>query len=453
MFTIKEIISATNGRCLQGQEDLRVSDVTTDSRQAKRGTLFIAVKGERFDGHDFIKDVVAKGVRVVVVDQNISISAQVTVIKVKNTVKALGYLAQFHRNRFNIPVIAVTGSAGKTTTKEMIANVLGTQLNVLKNLKTENNHFGVPYTLFQLNKNHQVAVIEVGTNQPGDIHWLAEILKPTLAVFTNIGESHLERLKNKQGVFKEKTSLIEYMPANGTLIFNNDDSYLKKIMVLKSKQKKVNVGLSLDNAFQAKNILNLSGKLSFTINGQKYSLNCVGTHNIYNALLAIACAKECKVKKQNIVKGLKDFKFPSGRQQIKHIKNRLIIDDSYNANPVSVRAAIDLLSNLNISGKRIMVCGDMLELGKETKELHRAIGKLVAQSRIDVFMTFGNLAKEMAVGAKASKNNLNIYQAKTLEDVTGTIHEILKPGDALLIKGSRGMKMERVVEFLEKGLT
>lgn len=450
MFTINDIIKATQGKCIQGETDEKIVGVTTDSRQAKSGMLFVAVKGERHDGHSFIKDVVKQGARVIVVSGSVSVPSNVTVIKVKDTIKALGHLAKFHRARFKIPVIAITGSAGKTTTKEMVAAVLDTQYSVLKNIKTENNHFGVPYTLFQLNKDHDVAVIEVGTNQPGDIAWLAEILSPTISVFTNVGESHLERLKNKQGVFKEKTSLIRFMSPGGTVIYNQDDEYLRKIKGLKIKQKKIGVGLSC-GCIQADNIQNNTGIISFDVD-QKYSLSVVGDHHIYNALLAIACGQVCHVKKENIVKALKHFEFPAGRQQIKCIKSRIIVDDTYNANPVSVRAAIELLNNLEVTGKRILVCGDMLELGDQARELHRNMGSLVGKSRIDIFMTLGDLAKEMARGAKLENKALDIYQAKDIEEIKETIHEILKPGDALLIKGSRGMKMERVVEFVEQDL-
>jgi len=235
MFTIDEIIKAVQGTLVQGPAGAKVSAVSIDSRIVKKGELFIAVKGDVFDGHDFIDGVVAKGVRVLVVHKAIEIKdPKVSVIRVKDTVRALGDIARFHRRRFKVPVIALTGSAGKTTTKEMIAAVLGRKYMVLKNEGTQNNHIGVPLTLLRLKAGHQIVVLECGTNQPGDIVWLADVARPTVAVFTNIGESHLEKLKTTQGVLKEKWDLVSFMGPKDTVIINADDVLLSK----RARQKK-----------------------------------------------------------------------------------------------------------------------------------------------------------------------------------------------------------------------
>jgi len=229
MFTINEILKATKGALVQGPAEGRVRSVCIDSRVVKKGALFIAVKGEVFDGHDFIDGVITKGVRVLVVHRIIEIKdSNVTVIHVKDTMRALGDIARFHRLRFKIPVITLTGSAGKTTTKEMVAAVLGRKYKVLKNEGTQNNHIGVPLTLLKLKASHDIVILECGTNQPGDIGWLADVARPRVAVFTNIGESHLEKLKTTAGVLKEKWMLTSFMGTDGTVVINADDAHLSR---------------------------------------------------------------------------------------------------------------------------------------------------------------------------------------------------------------------------------
>jgi len=227
MFTITQIIEAVQGTLVQGPAKGEVRSVCIDSRTVKKGELFIAVKGEVFDGHDFIDSVLSKGIRVVIVHKPVEVNdPKVSIIRVKDTTRALGDIARFHRLRFKIPVIALTGSAGKTTTKEMIALVLSRKYKVLKNEGTQNNHIGVPLTLLKLKEGHKIVVLECGTNQPKDIVWLADVARPNVAVFTNIGESHLEKLKTVSGVLKEKWALTSFMGAQGTVIINADDKFL-----------------------------------------------------------------------------------------------------------------------------------------------------------------------------------------------------------------------------------
>ena len=371
-----EIIEATKGRLVQGPAKAHVRSVCIDSRIVKKGELFIAVKGDVFDGHDFIDGVMAKGVRVLIVHKAVEVKdPKVSVIRVKDTIRALGDIARFHRLRFKIPVIAVTGSAGKTTTKEMIAAVLGRKYKVLKNEGTQNNHIGVPLTLLKLKSVHRMVVLECGTNQPGDIVWLADVARPSVAVFTNIGESHLEKLKTTRGVFKEKWTLTSFMGAKDTVIINADDKLLSRQARKKNIFKIMTYGIKAKADCRASGIHIHSGRyLNFHVGQKTIELNSCGVNNVYNALAAVGCGVFFKVPVKDIAQALKSFEFPQGRGQIVRLGKGWMINDTYNANPVSMRSALQTLQTIETKQKRIFVAADMLELGKQSKALHQAMG-------------------------------------------------------------------------------
>lgn len=450
MFTLQEILQATNGRLTQGPGKTGVLNVSIDSRQVKKGDVFLAIKGDLFDGHDFLKDVVAKGVRAVVVHKPFKSDApQVNVIQVKDTVRALGDLARFHRRRFKAPVIAVTGSAGKTTTKEMIAAVLSRKYKVLKNEGTQNNHIGVPMTLFKLRPAHDIVVLECGTNQPGDIPWLADVARPEVAVFTNIGESHLEKLKSPQGVLKEKWTLTSFMLPGDRIVLNGDDPFLAaQIRRIPRPLKGVTYGIKRPAQLKAGKIVFKKGsRLQCVIAGKNIELNSCGINNVYNALAAFACGIMFAVAPAQIAAALKAFEFPQGRGQIVRLGRGWLINDAYNANPVSMRGALQTLEALTVEGKKIVVAADMLELGPKARELHRALGR-AAVSTADVLITVGRLAAHMADEARRSSRRAPVFACSNVEGAQKALAKVFSNGDAVLVKGSRRMKMEQVVEFL-----
>jgi len=288
MFSIDEIKNITKGKYLnESQGTSRIKGVSIDSRTTKNNYLFLAIKGHRLDGHRFIGDAIKKGARVILVSKNVSSQKGITIIKVKDTTLALGQLASFHRDRFDIPVIAVTGSCGKTTTKEMIAAVLETKYRVLKNPMTHNNQYGVPLSLLKLKKIHQIAILELGTNAPGEISYLAGLTKPTVAVFTNIGESHLQGLKNIAGVFKEKIQLIKHLKGCGHIIYNGDDPSLKRIKNLRIPHKRISYSLIEKSDFVATKIKRLSPKkFQFHSNHLGFQINtCLKPQNVWPLLL------------------------------------------------------------------------------------------------------------------------------------------------------------------------
>ena len=376
-------------------------------------------------------------------------------ILVADTTKALGDIAHFHRQRFSIPIIAVTGSNGKTTTKEMIAAVLGARYNVLKNVATENNHIGVPMTLLRLNSSHHLAVLEFGTSHFGDIRWLAKITNPTVGLFTNIGESHLEFLKTKSGVLKEKTEMIKYLRPPATLVVNQDDLHLKKILNRKFKGKILTYGIDSPSDFQASGVkITGQAQLQFKVNRrQPFQLKTPAVHNVYNALAALACGRLFDLSFQEIQERIANFNFPQGRQAVHQSGRFVVINDTYNANPASVRSALETLKSLSTKGKKIFVCADMLELGSQSKKLHAAIGKSIGQSSIDAVFTTGHLARLISQTVKEENKDLTADHFDTIEGVHNRLKEYCRTGDVILVKGSRGMRMERTVEFLLKELS
>ncbi len=449
MFTITEIIEATKGRLVQGPVRGRVRSVCIDSRIVKEGELFIAIKGDVFDGHDFIDDVIAKGVRVVIVHKSIEVKdPKISVVRVLDTVRALGDIARFHRLRFKISVIALTGSAGKTTTKEMIAAILNHKYKVLKNEGTQNNHIGVPLTLLKLKRAHQIVVLECGTNRPGDIIWLADVARPQVAVFTNIGESHLEGLKNTEGVLKEKWHLTFFMGVRDTVIINADDALLSRQKRRKNIFKIMTYGIKAKSDLQACNIHIHPLKLNFQAGRGIIELNSCGVSNVYNALAAVCCGVFFKVPLRSIAQALKFFEFPQGRGQIVRLGQGWLINDTYNANPVSMRAALQTLQAIETRAQRIFVAADMLELGRQSRSLHQAMGACIAATGVDVLISVGHLAGLMAAHAKRYNKKMQVFACTDAQSAQKYLAKVFRNGDAVLIKGSRRMRMEQVADFL-----
>jgi len=450
MFTINEIIEASKGKLVQGPVRGQVRAVCIDSRIVKKGELFIAIKGDVFDGHDFIDAVIARGICVLIVHKPIEVKdPKVSVIQVKDTVRALGDIARFHRLRFKIPVIALTGSAGKTTTKEMITAVLSRKYKVLKNEGTQNNHIGVPLTLLKLKTIHKIVVLECGTNQPGDIIWLADVARPNVAVFTNIGESHLEGLKTINGVLKEKWNLISFMKAQDTVIINADDAFLSQQVRQKKFPKVITYGIKAKADWKVSDTNIVSGRyLSFRVRQKIVELNSCGVNNVYNALAAYCCGVFYKVPFKDIIQALKSFEFPQGRGQIVRLGRGWLINDTYNANPVSMRSALQTLQAIETPSQRIFVAADMLELGKSSKALHQAMGASIAAGGIDVLITVGHLAGIMAAHAQRHNKKMQVFVCADVESAQKYLAKAFHNGDAVLIKGSRRMRMEQVTEFL-----
>ncbi len=387
--------------------------ISIDTRTIQPGDLFIPIKGPNFDGHDFIPEAIRKGARV---------------LEVKDGLKALQDLAAEHRNRFKIPVVGVTGSVGKTTTKDMIAAILSQEKPTVKNEENYNNEIGVPLTLFKLTKKHKVAVIEMAMQRLGEIAALAEIVSPSISVITNIGEAHLEFLKTKKNVAKAKAEIFKYQSKNDFAVVNADEEYFEDLL------SKVRCPMSHVITF---GILEKADITPKDLEGIK--LPIPGEHNIYNAMAAIAVAKILKAKKSSIKNGLENFRPSSNRYDVINRPDKVkIINDTYNANPQSMSAMLKVLAWL--SGRKIAVLGDMYELGKRTKESHKRIGKLSKKLGIDHLISIGKLSKDMDAD----------YHFANKETAIRKLKKMIRPGDRVLVKASRGMHLEEVVEAIRK---
>ncbi len=432
---------------------MEIRGVSIDSRTIKPGELFIALKGDRFDGHDFVADVIRKGAWGAVVERgwvSNSDPAPANVVPVDDTLRALQDLASLHRRKFSVPVVGVTGSNGKTTTKEMLAAILARRGPVLKNEGNLNNHIGVPLTLMRLNADHRTAVVEMGMSARGEIDLLARITAPTVGVITNIGPAHLEFLGSREGVAEAKGELLDNLRPDGTAVLNADDRFID-VLKKKFRGRTITFGIDHPADVSASRIVQHPDRAEFVMGtgGKSYevALRTAGIHNIANALAAAAGAVAVGLTLDDIKEGLEGFVPVAGRSEIKEVKGRIILADYYNANPASMEAAIGTLAALRAGKKGIAVLGDMLELGEAGAEAHRQIGRTAARSGVDVVMTIGALSRHIAEGAIGEgMPRERVIEATSHADAAKRLLALTKPGDVILLKGSRGMKMEKILE-------
>ncbi len=456
-LTVDDVLSVPHKRSMNF-EDVAIkkfSGVSTDTRTINRGEIFVALRGGQFDGHQFIDSAFQKGAACAVVDVrfNIPSSKKKPVLVVNDTTKAFGTLANVYRKKFDIPFIAVAGSNGKTTTKEMITAVLQSKYNVLSTKGNLNNHIGVPQTLFRLNDKHEVAVVEVGTNHFGELKYLCEILEPTHGVITNIGHEHLEFFKDLNGVARAEGELFSALRKNGTGFVNGDDPFV--VSQSKKLQKKIIYGFSgknirLRGKFKS---VNDEGCATFTVEQKSkksfnVSLSVPGSHAMMNAMTAVAVGNAFRVPVQKIQRSLKQFRAVSKRMEMLTVGGVKIINDTYNANTDSVISALRTLSMMNCSGKKIVVLADMLELGKASRQEHAAIGNVISSLGFEYVLTYGAMAKYIHKNVFAPVNIW--YEQKNV--LAEYALELLSEGDIILVKGSRGMKMEDVISFLQSRL-
>lgn len=432
--------------------------VSTDSRTVAPGDLFVALRGQNFDGHQFIKDVLAKGALGAIVESSWAAKNLTPggLLIVEDSTRALGALAYLHRKKFMIPLLAIAGSNGKTTTKDMVAAVLGMKYRVLCTQGNLNNHIGVPHTLLRLDESHEVAVIEIGTNHPGEIAMLCNILKPTHGLITTIGREHLEFFGTVEGVAKEEGVLFDRLGSlkEGVGFVNAGDPLAKQAAT--PLKHKVTYGLGVRGADVRGKIAGLSeigcAVLEF-VGGRmqkpaRVELAIPGEHNALNALAAAAVGLSFKVPAAKVRQALEAFRPASKRMEVKNVHGIIIFNDTYNANPDSMLAALKTLAAAKVTGKRIAVLGDMRELGSAGGVEHEAIGKEAARLGIDYVLTYGELAKRISAGA-GGRFAVHYEQKNMLAEY---LLELVAPGDAVLIKASRSMKLEDVATFLEERL-
>ncbi len=457
VFSIHDILAATGG-ILQGgliQEGILFEGVSTDSRHCAPGNLFVALQGENFDGHRYFDQAIQNGAAGLLVHHRTEMTRQdLPVLLVRDTLQALGDLAHFWRCKFSPTILAITGSSGKTTTKEMTAAILGRDKKILKTEGNFNNLIGLPLTLFNLKHDSTTAILELGTNECGEIARLTRIATPEIGLITNIGPAHLEGFANLAGVAREKKDLFLNMPPKGTIIINHDDSFLRNSGHA-WKGRCVSFGLKESADVGAEKIAYRHERgTTFTLHvGEKrleVSMPVAGEHQVMNALAAAASAWAAGATITDIGQGLTNFSPVPGRMEVIPLKNgAFVINDTYNANPSSVGEALKTLGNLKGKGRSVVVLGDMLELGEEEEIWHQKIGGLLADTGVNRVYLRGRLAGATAAGA--SKQGLPASSVILREDPEGITSDILsyaQDGDWILVKGSRRMKMETIVEMI-----
>ena len=440
------------GEIFEGvDKNLTVNSVTTDSRKISGGSLFVALKGEKFNGEDFVEESFRKGATAALVGKDFNREVEGVVIKVDDTLAAYQKIAAYWRDKFNIPIVAITGSTGKTTTKDLTAAVLSGLGKVLKTSANFNNEIGVPMTLLELNETHKAAVVEIGMRGLGQIESLAKIVKPDIAIVTNVNETHIELLGSMENIAKAKGELVESIQADGTVILNADNAYTETLKKLaKSGVKIITHGIKNGADLKAENVFISNAITDFDVNynGQIYhfDLPIIGRHNVSNSLAATAAGLAVGLDFDKIRYGLSTLVTTKMRFEVIHRDGITIVNDAYNASPASMRASIKTAAEV-YDARKIAVLGDMFELGAISEKVHREVGAYLAENKFDILITVGKLGRFIAEGAKSAGME-KIFVTDTHEDAAKTLRGILKRDDVILFKASHGMHLEKVIELI-----
>lgn len=452
-MTAKQIADLCGGRLLCGVPETEVCSVTTDSRSLGDRALFVPIKGERVDGHAFLGQVLENGAAAVLTQEHETASGEKPWIAVSDTREALQKLAAAYRAEFSIPVVGITGSVGKTTTKEMVALALSAGFSsVLKTAGNLNSQIGLPLMVLRLSEEYNAAVLEMGMSEFGEMERLAAIAAPQYAVMTNIGISHIENLKTQENIRSEKLHITDRFTPSSILFLNGDDPLLSELSG-NLPFRTVSFGLGENCDYSAREIHTDGESTIFLLRAPdgetlQLCLPCLGDHNVRNALAAVAVADALGVDRNAAAKALETYRPPAMRQQIRRAEGLTVLDDSYNASPDSVRSSLNVLASLPCEGKRGAVLADMLELGDLSEQAHYDTGREAAKSGIQFLVTVGHRAEAIARGALAENPLLDCRVCQSNEEAVRELKALLGRGDAVLVKGSRGMKTDEIVTAL-----
>lgn len=456
-MTLNEITLACHGIYFGSAENLdkEVSSVVIDSRKVEKDCLFIAIRGARVDGHTFIPKTMEAGALCALSEENLG-DVDYSYILVDSCEQAMKAIAEHYRRSLDIKVVGISGSVGKTSTKEMIASVLGQKYNVLKTEGNFNNEIGLPLTIFRIREEHEIAVLEMGISGFGEMTRLAKMARPDICVITNIGCAHLEQLKSRDGILKAKTEMLEYMNPDGTIIFNGDDDKLAAF-VPPNGNLPIYFGLGEDCPYHAENINNMGLRgttADFITPDSRFSahISIPGEHMVYNALAGIAVGYTLDMNDAEIKAGIEALVPLAGRNHLIETDYCAIIDDCYNANPASMKASLDVLAKADT--RTVAILGDMFELGKTEIPMHYGVGEHAAAIGIDVLVCIGTLAGNIANGALAknktdTSKSVEIHTYETKADFLAEMHEVLNAHDTILVKASHGMEFPEIVSALE----
>lgn len=452
---VKDIAQVTDGKLIIGDENIECENFSKDTRQINKGDIYIGIKGEKFDGSKFWKEALDAGAVGVIVE-NIDISNEEintykdkVIIKVKDTLKALYRLATYKRSLYDIPVIAITGSVGKTSTKDLVSSVVSQNYKTLKTIGNNNNNIGLPLTILRL-KDEEAIVLEMGMNHFGEIKLLSKIAKPTICVITNIGTSHIGNLGSRENILKAKLEILEGAK-NPTIVINNDNDLLHKWYEENKENKNIKTyGIENKSDFNAEDIILKSSGSEYNciIDDEKINIKVPtgGEHFVLNSLCAIAVGKALNIPTSKIKKGIETFELTNKRMEITKVKDEIeIINDAYNASYESMKASLKVLSKFD-NKRKIAVLGDMFELGEYSKELHKKVGKEVTNNNIDILICSGENSKCIIEKAKEKMNIENIYYLKEKEEIINLLEKIVKKEDVILFKASNGMKFYELAE-------
>lgn len=457
-FTLGDIAEATGGDIVAGDRACRCGGVSTDTRTIAKGQMYVAIRGVHFDGHEFLGAAAAAGAGAAVVVRGSELPKGLNAVAVGDTVRALGDIASWWRGRFSVPCVAITGSNGKSTTKEMAAAALRGVGPVLKTEGNFNNLIGLPLTVFRWNGSHRVAVLEMGMNAPGEIRRLTEVSRPDVGIITNITAAHLERLHTIETVARAKGELFEAMGGRGIAVINDEDPWVKEVASL-HRGRKISFGMQNDSdvKFLHMEMENLdSMTLKLAVSGKEFDvkLPLPGVHNVMNALGAVAISVAIGVDPEAAVSRLVGFSpMPMRFENVQLANGVRVVNDSYNANPESMDAAFRTVGSARRAGRFIAALGDMLELGDASRELHRRVGGSAARFGVERLFVYGDFAGDLADGAVLEGvDPSSIEVCDTLEQMWRLLEEEIRAGDVLLVKGSRAMRMEKVVEQLKASI-
>lgn len=443
MITVRDIINICNGVLISGNENIECKNFTKDTRTINDGDIYVGIKGEVYDGNTFYRDAFIKGAKACILD-NESVIHEIdkdnTIILVDDSVRAIGQLAKYKRSLYNIPVIAVTGSVGKTSVKDMIYSVVKTEYNVLSTKGNYNNEIGLPFTILGLDK-HDALIVEMGMNHFNELHYLSNIAKPTLAVITNIGTAHIGNLGSRENILKAKLEILDGMNG-GPLFINNDNDMLKTVKY----DNLITVGIDNKSDYMAHDINMRTFSSAFYINDEYVNLPVGSKAFIYNALFAYAVGIKLGISKENIIQALENFKLSPHRLEMVHTSKYTVIDDTYNASLDSVRNSLSLLKMVN--GRQVFIFGDILEVDEYGEEIHKDIGYECISDDIDVVICVGNMTKYTYDIIKGKDKEVYYYEHN--KELIQDIDSILEDGDTILVKGSHSMNLIEVVDYLRK---
>ncbi len=454
-MTIGEVVKATHGVLLSDEslQNETITSIETDSRSVLQGGLFIPLIGERLNGHEFIQKALENGAKATLTSQELNqYDSEKIYIRVEDTTKALGDLAKYYRKKFPIKFIAVTGSVGKTTTKDMISSVLAQKMNVIKTEGNFNNEIGLPLTLFRLDEKHDVCVLEMGMSSFGEIEYLGHIVEPQMAVITNIGDAHIETLGSYENILKAKCEIFETMSEDAQAILNGDNPLLRGLQQTLS-QGMVYYGADDQFSYRAFEIETNGNQgvrcmIQTPIQTFRVQIPALGRHMVYAVLAATIVAEQFGMDGTQIAKGVEEFIPTKMRMNVVSEGDITILDDAYNANPQSMRAAIEVLAQSDSSYK-VAILGDMFELGELAQMLHYGVGEYIANAGIDCLIAIGDLAKQIYEGA-SNCANLDLHYFKTKEEAETILPTLIKSRANILVKASRGMEFEDVVRMLQR---